>query len=161
MDVLDRLLDHDLWGTTQLLELSRGLSDAQFDQDFDIGNRTLRGSFDHVILNTDFWTGLMLGQPIDYKRDPSSLETLFTDHERSHAAFAALARRIRDEGRLEDTFTDHYESQMTYGGAILHVILHNAEHRTEIVHIFARLGVPELAQVEVDHGLWDFKRRGF
>jgi hypothetical protein len=29
------------------------------------------------------------------------------------------------------------------------------------VHIFARLGVPELAQVEVDHGLWDFKRRGF
>jgi hypothetical protein len=30
-----------------------------------------------------------------------------------------------------------------------------------VVHIFARLGVPELAQVEVDHGLWDFKRRGF
>jgi hypothetical protein len=41
------------------------------------------------------------------------------------------------------------------------VILHNEAHRTEVVHIFARLGVPALAQVEVDHGLWDFKRRGF
>jgi hypothetical protein len=50
---------------------------------------------------------------------------------------------------------------MTYGGAILMVILHNEAHRAEIVHIFARLGVPELAKVEVDHGLWDFKRRGF
>jgi hypothetical protein len=30
-----------------------------------------------------------------------------------------------------------------------------------VIHIFARLGVPELAEVEVDHGLWDFKRRGF
>jgi hypothetical protein len=48
---------------------------------------------------------------------------------------------------------------MTYGGAIRMVILHNAAHRTEMVHNFARLGVPELAQVEVDHGLWDFKRR--
>jgi hypothetical protein len=50
---------------------------------------------------------------------------------------------------------------MTYGGAILMVILHNEAHRTEVVHIFARLGVPELAQVEVDHGVWDFKRRSF
>jgi len=41
------------------------------------------------------------------------------------------------------------------------VILHNEAHRTEVVHIVARLGVAELAQVEVDHGLWDFKRRGF
>ena len=29
MDLLDRLLGHDDWATTQLLELSRGLTDAQ------------------------------------------------------------------------------------------------------------------------------------
>src|SRR5215213_8172030 len=91
---------------------------------------------------------------------PSSLNTLIADHERASAAFASLARRVRDEGRLDDTFRDHYGLPMTYGGAILMVILHNEAHRTEVLHIFARLGVPELAQVEVDHGLWDFKRRG-
>jgi hypothetical protein len=47
---------------------------------------------------------------------------------------------------------------MTYGGAILHVILHDAEHRSEVVHILSRLEVSEIP--EVDHGLWDFVRRG-
>ena len=161
MDVLDRLLEHDYWATTQLLELCRGLSEAQLDQEFDIGHRTLRATLDHQIPNLDFWTGLMTGQPVEEWRGSSSLDKLIADHERAYPAFASVARRVRDEQRLDDTFLDHHGLPMTYGGAILMVILHNTEHRTEIVHIFARLGVPELAQVEVDHGLWDFKRRGF
>jgi uncharacterized damage-inducible protein DinB len=160
MDLLDRLLEHDRWATAHLLELCRGLTDAQLDQPFDIGHRTLRATLDHQIPNLDFWTGLMTGQPVEHQRGPSSLDTLIADHERAYAAFAILARRVRDEGRLDDTFLDHYGYPMTYGGAILMVILHNEAHRTEVVHIFARLGVSELAQIEVDHGLWDFKRRG-
>jgi uncharacterized damage-inducible protein DinB len=161
MDLLDRLLEHDRWATDQLLELCRGLTDAQLDQPFDIGHRTLRETLDHQIPNLDFWTGLMTGQPVEHQRSPSSLEALIADHERAYAAFASLARQVRDAGRLDDTFPDHYGLPMTYGGAILMVILHNEGHRTEMLHIFARLGVPELDQVEVDHGLWDFKRRGF
>jgi uncharacterized damage-inducible protein DinB len=161
MDLLDRLLEHDRWATTQLLELCRGLTDAQLDQEFDTGHRTVRETLDHQIPNLDFWTGLMTGQPVEHQRAPSSLETLMADHERAYAAFASLARQVWDAGRLDDTFLDHYGYPMTYGGAILMVILHNEGHRTEMVHIFARLGVPELAKVEVDHGLWDFKRRGF
>jgi uncharacterized damage-inducible protein DinB len=160
MDLLDRLLEHDRWATTQLLELCRGLTDAQLDQPFDVGHRTLRATLDHQIPNLDFWTGLMIGQPVEERPGPSSLEALIADHERSYAAFAEVARRVRDEGRLEETFRDHYGLPMTYGGAILMVILHNEAHRAEIVHIFARLGVPNLREVEVDHGLWDFKRRG-
>jgi hypothetical protein len=38
------------------------------------------------------------------------------------------------------------------------VILHHAEHRSEVLHILERLGVPGLP--EVDHGLWDFVSRG-
>ncbi len=37
MDLLDRLLAHDHWATARLLDLSRGLTDAQLDQPFDIG----------------------------------------------------------------------------------------------------------------------------
>ena len=44
MDLLDRLLDHDHWATTQLLDVSRNLTDAQLDQEFDIGHRSLRGT---------------------------------------------------------------------------------------------------------------------
>jgi uncharacterized damage-inducible protein DinB len=159
MDLLDRLLEHDQWSTDQLLDLSRGLTDEQLDQAFDIGHQTLRTTFEHMILNVAFWTGLMAGQPVDAQRDNRSLAALIDRHERSYAPFATLARRVRDDQRLDDTFVDHFDTHMTFGGAILHVVLHNAEHRTEVLHILERLGVPDLP--EVDHGLWDFKRRGY
>ena len=158
MDLLDRLLEHDRWATVQLLELSRGLTDAQLDQELDIGHRTVRATFEHMIFNVAFWTGLMAGQPVDRPQADRSLAALIDRHERSYAAFATLARRVHDEQRLDDTFVDHFDSHMTFGGAILHVALHNAEHRVEALHILGRLGVPDLP--EVDHGLWDFARRG-
>jgi uncharacterized damage-inducible protein DinB len=111
-----------------------------------------------MIFNVEFWTGLMAGQPVDVQRDDRSLAALIDRHKRSYAAFATHAHRVRDEQRLEDTFVDHFDTRMTFGGAIIHVVLHNAEHRSEALHILERLGVPDLP--EVDHGLWDFKRRG-
>lgn len=159
MDLLDRLVGHDHWATAQLLALSRGLTDAQLDQPFDIGHRTLRATFEHMIFNVEAWTAVMAGQPDNVQRDDRSLAALIDRDERAFAAFAAFARRVRDEQRLDDTFVDYFDAHMTFGGAILHVILHNAEHRGEALHILERLGVPDLP--EVDHGLWDFKRRGF
>ncbi len=158
MDVLDRLLGHDHWATVQLLELSRILTDEQLDQPFDIGHRTLRATFEHMIFNVEFWTANMAGQPVDAQRNDRSLAAMTERHERSYAAFAALARRVCAEGSLDDTFVDHFGGRMTFGGAVLHVVLHDEGHRIEALHILERLGVPDLP--EVDHGLWDFTRRG-
>jgi uncharacterized damage-inducible protein DinB len=154
MDLLDRLLEHDRWATAQLLDRSRNLSDAQLDQEFDIGHRTLRDTFEHMIVNIAFWTSLMTEQPVDKQRDDRSLAALIDRHERFYATFATRARQFRDEQRLDETFIDHYEARKSFGGTILHVVLHNAEHRTEALHILDRLGVPDLP--EVDHGLWDY-----
>ncbi|CAN5203067.1 hypothetical protein BH23CHL1_BH23CHL1_22190 [soil metagenome] len=159
MDLLDRQLGHDHWATTQLLEQSRKLTDAKLDQPFDIGHGTLRETLNHMIFVVDFWTTLMAGQPATWEREAHrSIAELIERHERFYATFVTFARRVHDEQRLEDTFVDHFGGQMTFGGAILHVVLHNAEHRTEALHILGRLGVPDLP--EVDHGLWDFARRG-
>lgn len=158
MDVLDRLLDYDLWATNQLLDLCRPLRDAQLDQDFDIGHRTLRATLDHMIFNVEAWTSEIDGRPIERETDASSLAVLAARHERAQADFAALARHTRDEDRLESTFTDGWGEQMRYGGAIVHVILHSQEHRSEILHILQRLGLSDLP--EIDHGLWDHVSRG-
>ncbi len=155
MDLLDRLLDHDHWATAQLLKLSRDLTEAQLDQEFDIGHRTLRATFEHMIFNIAFWTALMTEQPVDEQRDDHSLASLIDRHERFYATFATLARQFRDEQRLDETFIDHYDARKSFGGTILHVVLHNAEHRTEALHILERLEVPDLP--EVDHGLWDYE----
>ena len=155
MDLLDRLLEHDHWATAQLLDRSRKLTDAQLDQEFDIGHRTLRDTFEHMIVNIAFWTSLMTEQPVDKQRDDRSLAALIDRHERFYASFATLARQYRDEQRLDETFIDHYDARKSFGGTILHVVLHNAEHRTEALHILERLRVPDLP--EVDHGLWDYE----
>jgi uncharacterized damage-inducible protein DinB len=101
----------------------------------------------------------MAGQPAIWERGAQrSLAELIERHERFYATFASLARRMRDEQRLDDTFVDRFGERMTFGGAIVHVVFHNAEHRTEALHTLERLGVPDLP--EVDHGLWDRETRG-
>src|SRR6188472_3301370 len=102
MDLLDRQLEHDRWATTQLLELSRGLTDAQLDHEFDVGHRTLRATFEHMTFSVAFRTASMTEQPVTEPRDDRSLVTLINRHERSYATFAALSRQVRDEQRLEE-----------------------------------------------------------
>lgn len=161
MDAIERLLEHDRWATGRLLELSRGLTDEHLDRQFDIGHRTLRATYEHLIFIVEFWTRLARGRSIEeFDRADATIDGLSRRHERVYDDFAALARQMRDEGRLDDTFVDHWGERMTFGGVIMHVILHNAEHRTEAVHILHRLDAPGLPEeVEVDHGLWDLTER--
>ena len=97
-----------------------------------------------MIVNVEAWTAAMAGRPVDAQRDDRSLAALIDRHERSYAAFAAFARRVRDEQRLDDTFVAHFAERMTFGATILDVILPNAQHRSEALHLLDRLGVPDL-----------------
>lgn len=161
MDLLDLLLDHDQWATRRLLDASAGLTDAQWGQPFDIGHRSLRATFAHIIFNVPFWTAIMTRGTADGEYstdnppDDLSLAALIEHHERTFADFAAAARRLRDADRLAQTFVDHYDVRKSFGGTILMVIEHDAEHRTEVLHILERLGVPNLP--EVDLGVWDYR----
>jgi len=53
MDILVRLLGHDAWTTRQLLLRCRELTDAQLDRPFDIGDRSLRVTFLHILENME------------------------------------------------------------------------------------------------------------
>lgn len=59
MDLLGRLLGHDTWTTTGLLRQSRALTEAQLNQEFDLGWRTVRATLDHIIDNMETWVDLM------------------------------------------------------------------------------------------------------
>jgi uncharacterized damage-inducible protein DinB len=146
MDLLDRMLGHDRWTTARFLEMSRDLTNEHLDREFDIGHRTLRRTFDHIILNVDFWTGLMIGEPSAYEATNSSVPELLERHERAYNQFASVARRLYDEQRLDEIFIDHYDYPQSIGATILHVIDHNVQHRGEVMHILQRLGVPDLPE---------------
>jgi uncharacterized damage-inducible protein DinB len=76
-------------------------------------------------------------------------------HERDYERFATFARRMRDEQRLDESFNDHWNYPQTIGGTILQVILHNQQHRAEILHMLQRLGVPDLPDGDVQE--WEHK----
>jgi uncharacterized damage-inducible protein DinB len=151
MDLLDRLLGHDRWATDQLLERCLRLNEKQLDQEFDVGHRTLRETFDHMIYVVDFWTGWMTGRPVEHDRTmlryDRSISALTERYERFQPAFAALARQIQDEQRLDETFIDHYGVRQSLGATIIQLMHHNAQHRGEVRHMLERLGVTDL---------WDF-----
>jgi uncharacterized damage-inducible protein DinB len=148
VDLLDRMVGHDRWATTQLLERCRALTAAQLDQEFDIGHHTLRETLDHMIYVIDFWTGWMSGRPVEHDRTTlqydRSLSALIDRHDRFQASFATLARRIHDEHRLDDTFIDHFAVRQSLGATIVQLLHHNAQHRSEIRHMLERLGVTDL-----------------
>ncbi len=151
MDLLDRMLGHDCWATTQLLEHCATLTDEQLDQEFDIGHHSLRETLDHMIYVIDFWPGWMSGRPVPHDRTTQdydrSIAALRERHERFQPGFAALARQLRDEQRLDETFIDHYDVRQSMGATILQLLNHNAQHRAEIRHMLERLGV---------QSLWDY-----
>ena len=151
MDLLDRMLGHDNWATAQILEASSGLSDAQLDQEFDIGVRSLRETLDHMVYVIDFWTSQMKGQSAIHDRTTQSYDravpALGVRHERFHTAFAEFARKAVDEQRLDETFVDHFSYRQSLGATILQVLHHNAQHRAEARHMLQRLGLTRL---------WDF-----
>ncbi len=157
MDALDRLFRHDRWATTVLLETCGSLSEAQWHTRFDIGHENLHETFAHLIGNIEAWTLIVQEKPIEMD-DDWSFPNLRSRWEHAYDAFESYARQIRTENRLDDTFTDHFDAPQTYGAAILHVVLHNEGHRTEILHMLNRLDLPKVP--EIDLALWDFTRRG-
>ncbi len=145
MDLLDRMLGYDRWTTERLLTMCRDLPDDQLDQEFDIGNRTIRRTFDHMLAAMELWTGLMSGERRG-RSEPThaSVEEMLARHAAVHDRFDAVVREVAAAGRLDETFTDHHGYPQSYGATILQVNWHNTLHRGEVLHMLQRLGVSGL-----------------
>ena len=151
MDLLDRLLAHDAWTTRQLLLLACPLSDEHLDRDFDIGHRTLRATFEHLIRNMEVWTHLMAGTPVRPRGD-TSIDAFIGRLDRVAAQLARVAREIRDRGGWEERFVDVLDDpprEKTFGGGMAHVITHSMHHRAQLLHMLRRLGVQDLPEGDV------------
>jgi uncharacterized damage-inducible protein DinB len=150
MDLIERLVGHDRWTTSEILRRCRELTDAQLDQEVYIDHRTVRETLAHMIWNVETWTDLMLGVPIDRNAERSeTLDGLTERHEAAGERFYALARQLADENRLEGLWIDVLDNPPTekpYGGAISHIITHNMHHRAQLLYMLDRLGLKDLLE---------------
>ena len=160
MNMLDRLLGHDLAATRELLLICVDLPDEDMDREFDAGWGTLRKTFNHMIYNIEVWTDLMMARPVHSTSEQASARQLLDRLERSYTNFARFAKYIENDGRLDHLWMDVLDNppqQKSYGGAIGHVITHNMHHRAEIQHMLHRLGVKHVP--EGDLMGWDQRTR--
>lgn len=156
MDLLDRLLGHDAWTTRRLLEQSAPLGDAQLDQVFGLGHRTVRATFDHLIDNMETWVALMNGVPVRPLPEPQAqwqtLKGLTARLDVVAPQLAELARRVQASDQWDALWTDVLDeppTRKTYGGAIAHVITHSMHHRAQLIYFLRQLGIEDVIEGDV------------
>ncbi len=155
MDLLDRLLAHDTWTTRQLLIACQSLPDDLLDKEFEIDHKSLRGTFTHMIKNTEVWTDLLYERPVQDKTG-NSIPELLARLNMVSRDFAHLAHKIEREKRYDDCFIDTLDNppvKKTFGGAIGHVITHNMHHRAQIMFLMERVGLKD--HIEGDLLSWE------
>ena len=151
MDLLDRLLGHDVWTTRQLLRRCAELSDEQRDREFDIGPRTVRGTLIHIIRNVEVWSDLIRGEPVR-ATGGDSIPELIERLDRAAADLADVARDVADRGAWDELWVDVLDdppTKKTYGGAIAHIITHSMHHRAQLLYMLRRLGLDGLPEGDV------------
>ncbi len=160
MTILERLLRHDAWTTRQLLVLSGNLTDAELDREFDIGHRSLRRTFSHIVVNMEGWCDLMTGKRQRWT-DTSDIpgETIAGLMDRLDIVseqLLTLGRSVSEEHREEEPFTDYLVNppeQIPLGAGLVHLATHGMHHRAQCLYIMRQLGMRNL--IEGDALSWE------
>ena len=165
MDLLDRLLAHDVWSTHQLLLQSKPLSEAQLDTPFDVDSRTLRACFVHIVRVMEIWNDLLYERPVrtsaELDAKSQTLEGLMARLTEAGGDLAAISKKVAREDRWDDTFTDVLDDppkKKTFGGTIAHVITHSMHHRAQAMYMMEKLGIRD--HIEGDVLGWEMSTHG-
>ena len=124
------------------------------DNEHDIGHRTIRKTFDHIILNMELWSDdLAQSKPDDQNEQRRLDRSLKGFDQRLTVAAAALkaeAHSIVDKELWDETWTDPISAVVrTYGGTVAHVITHSMHHRSQLLYLLRLEGAEELPDGDI------------
>lgn len=141
MDFVDRMVGHDIWFTTRLLDRAGEMPPEALDQPITPGwgwggnGETLRSILNEMVANKENWSATLAGRsaPND---DDASLGHMRQRYAVAGAEFVRLVRGIRDQGDWDAGFVDALcdpPESFTYGGMLAHVATFSAFRRTMAV----------------------------
>ena len=159
MTILDRLLGHDAWTTRQLLLRCRELSDEQLDRVFDIGDRSLRDTFVHMIECMELHIDSMMGRPERLLANTYEIDGWLQRSSLVSKELMDLGSRVEREGIADQFYTGFSGTQRTLGAGICHLITHSMHHRAQAMYIMEKLGVGNV--IEGDAMGWESVARGW
>ncbi len=152
MDLSDRLLEHDYWHTTRLLEQAATLSDAALDRhvrpgfvvhEFEGPEPDVRTMLERIVFTKEVWTAAIGGRNIP-SRDERSIAGMQTRLAAVQPQFTALVRRIRDRNEWDDAFVDALCTppvSFTFGSVIAHILTASVIRRQTVIGALRELGV--------------------
>jgi AraC family transcriptional regulator len=157
MNIIDRLVEHDLSDSRRLIDRAQTLDDDQLDASLpdpqprlflECFEPTLRGRLDYLILTKEVWLAAVFARP--NPMEPGQAR----GQDRSTAGLAKrwatvesewrdLVRSVESEGRWDEVFIDALcdtPETFSFGGMIADVIDQSARQRAEIFRAFTALG---------------------
>jgi len=155
MDLSDRLVEHDSWHTTRLLEQAATLADDALDRQvrpglivhhFEGPEPDVRTMLERLIFTKEVWTAAIGGRDIP-PRDECSIDALQARLAAVQPQFTALVRRIRDRNEWDDAFVDALcepPVSFTFGSVIAHILNISLVRRQTIVGALQDLGVADV-----------------
>lgn len=163
MDILTRYLGYEARTTRYFLLRCRELRPEQWRQQVDVGHGTVYQTLLHVIGNLEAWTDLLYERPQRARPwppdDMATVDDFLARYDATIQDFFARAGELAEAGRFDECYTDYLDNpptQKTFGGTLLHVLTHTTIHRSELMHLLHRLGVPDL--IEGDALSWEAQR---
>jgi AraC-like DNA-binding protein len=154
MELLTRMVEHNIWLVGEIIERADELSDDVLDAPIELSvedlddQPTLRSQLSRLVGQLAMWNAAIDGRPYDF--DVEHHETIPDLRARlavEGPAFLGHAHRIVDEGRLDETFVDAIcdpPEVFTYGGMIAHVLTFAAHRRTLVCGALIEAGVSDL-----------------
>lgn len=152
MDLSDRLVEHDHWHTTRLLEQAATLSNDALDRhvrpgfqihDFEGPEPDVRTMLERIVFTQEIWTAAIGGRDIPTHSD-RNVASLQARQAAIHPQFAALVRRIRDRNEWDDAFVDALCTppvSFTFGSVIAHILNASAVRRVTVSGALRELGI--------------------
>jgi AraC-like DNA-binding protein len=155
MDVIDRMLEHDLWLSRRILDAAATLTDEDLDRDvrgrepmpYESHEPTVRGMLDRLVFTREVWNAGVGGRPSPLPGRDLSIEGLRQRLEDSAVEFTKIVHGIRDRGEWDTAFVNALRDPpetFTFGAMFLHVITFQACRRGELIEALGRLGIDDL-----------------
>lgn len=156
MDLVVRIVEHNVWLIGQMLDRAGRLSDAALDEPISLSvegvdsDPTLRSLLSRLVGQLDMWTATMTGRSYDFAVEQAEgVAAMRARLAGVGSRFVAEVRRACEQGRLEDMVvcpgSSPQETEVyTYGGMIAHVITYAAHRRTLVAGALHDAGVTDL-----------------
>jgi AraC family transcriptional regulator len=152
MDLSDRLVEHEHWHTTRLLEQASTLPDEALDRhirpgmivhEFEGAEPDVRTMLERIVFTKEVWTAAIGGRDIP-PRDQCSIPALQARLAVVQPQFVALVRRIRDRNEWDDAFVDALCTppvSFTFGSVIAHILTASVIRRQTVIGALRELGI--------------------